>query len=200
MTHGSSLRPFRVMRTASYPQEIWKTWTPTSSWSPKLKAHRSSVKSLKRCKTNSLVLKGEVISKGIVGEQKLKIFLKHVEKDWVIYSHFNVDVVSCWSFQTLAELAPEWHLSTNSDGAFFRRSRIQEDLLVVLDPRIRTHGSNLCSLIVAGNRYLFISPLRGCVDKNKGNVFWRLRAEYFGHCLAKMSMMVFACRPDEIYN
>lgn len=157
------------MRTASKNQEIWKTWTPTSSWSPKLKAHRSSVKLLKRCKTNSLVLKGEVISKGIPGTRKLKNFFEACGEGLnnLYCNHFNVDV-SCCSFQTLAELAPEWHLSTNSDGAFFWLSRIQEDLLV-LDPRIRTHGSNLCSLIVAGNRYLFISPLRG--SKTKGVFF-----------------------------
>lgn len=72
----------------------------------------------------------------------------------------------------------------------FWLSRIQEDLLVVLDPRIRTHGSNLCSLIVAGNRYLFISPLRGLKQRE---CFWRLRGQYFGHCLGNMSVMMFAC-------
>lgn len=174
------------MRTASFPQEIWKTWTLTSSSSPKLKAHRSSVKSLKRCKTNSLVLKGEVISKGIPGDQKLKIFFEACGEGLsnLYCNHFNVDV-SCCSFQTLAELAPEWHLSTNSDGAFFWRSRIQEDLLV-LDPRIRTHGSNLCSLIVAGKRYryLFISPLCGLKLRHKEcflevamGILWTLSGE-----------------------
>ena len=56
---------------------------------------------------------------------------------------------------------------------------MQEDLLVVLDPRIRTHGSNLCSLIVAGNRYLFISPLRGSKQREcfLEGILWTLSGE-----------------------